>query len=49
MSLSIPLNLSKISKKPVPDVMEVGNIISRLQHGETLEEKYVGHPLSGNW
>lgn len=38
----------KISKKPIPDVIEVGNIISRLLRGETLEAKYADHALTGN-
>ncbi|MEZ5537746.1 MAG: type II toxin-antitoxin system YafQ family toxin [Thiolinea sp.] len=42
-------DFKKIIRKPIPDVIEVGNVISRLQRGEVLEEKYVDHPLSGNW
>lgn len=33
----------------IPDIIEVGSIICKLQKGQTLEEKYVDHPLSGNW
>lgn len=36
----------KISKEPIPDVIEVGNIISRLLRGETLEAKYADHALN---
>lgn len=42
-------DFKKITKKPIPDVVEVGNIISRLQQGEILEQKYVDHPLAGDW
>lgn len=42
-------DFKKITKKPIPDVVEVGNIISRLQRGEILEQKYVDHPLAGDW
>lgn len=33
----------------IPDIIEVGRIISKLQAGETLDEKNVDHPLTGNW
>ena len=33
----------------IPDVIEVGHVISTLQHGATLEAKYVDHGLSGDW
>lgn len=42
-------DFKKITKKPIPDVVEVGNVISRLQRGETLEQKYIDHPLAGDW
>jgi mRNA interferase YafQ len=42
-------DFKKIIKKPIPDVVGVGNIISKLQRGEELEEKYSDHSLSGNW
>ncbi len=42
-------DFKKITKKPIPDIIEVGNVISELQKGRTLETKYVDHPLSGNW
>ena len=29
--------------------LNVGHVIKQLQLGETLPEKYVDHPLSGNW
>ena len=34
---------------PIPDIIEVGNVISALQKGQILDAKYVDHPLSGNW
>lgn len=42
-------DFKKVIKKPIPYVIEVGDVISKLQRGETLEEKYVDHALSGNW
>ena len=42
-------DFKKIAKLPIPDVVEVGHVIKQLQLGETLPEKYVDHPLSGNW
>lgn len=42
-------DFKKIAKMPIPDVLEVGNIISQLQRGEKLAAKNVAHPLSGNW
>lgn len=33
----------------IPDIIAVGNIISRLQRGETLDFRHVDHPLTGNW
>ena len=34
---------------PIPDIIDVGNIISTLQKEQSLDVKYVDHPLSGNW
>lgn len=42
-------DFKKVTKMPIPDIIEVGNVISTLQRGETLAEKYVDHALSGNW
>ena len=42
-------DFKKITKMPIPDIIDVGSIISTLQKGLTLEAKYVDHPLSGNW
>ncbi|MBE0494631.1 MAG: type II toxin-antitoxin system YafQ family toxin [Thiomicrospira sp.] len=42
-------DFKKIAKMPIPDIVEVGNIISQLQRGETLSSKNVDHPLAGNW
>lgn len=42
-------DFKKISKLPIPDVIEVGHVIKQLQLGETLPEKYADHTLSGNW
>ncbi len=42
-------DFKKITKMPIPDVIEVGQVISTLQKGETLTAKYVDHTLSGNW
>jgi len=42
-------DFKKITKMPIPDIIEVGSVISELQKGQILEAKYVDHPLSGNW
>ena len=42
-------DFKKIAKLPIPDVIEVGHIIKKLQLDEPLPEKYVDHLLSGNW
>ncbi|MEL0637016.1 type II toxin-antitoxin system YafQ family toxin [Marinomonas sp. TI.3.20] len=34
---------------PIPDIIEIGNVISTLQKGLTLDAKYVDHSLIGNW
>jgi mRNA interferase YafQ len=42
-------DFKKITKLPIPDILEVGRVISMLQRGEPLEHKHVDHPLSGGW
>ena len=42
-------DFKKITKLPIPDVVEVGHVIKQLQLENTLLEKYVDHLLSGNW
>ncbi|MEZ8107334.1 type II toxin-antitoxin system YafQ family toxin [Vibrio cortegadensis] len=42
-------DFKKVTKMPIQDILEVGNIISKLQRGETLDPKNVDHPLTGNW
>ena len=42
-------DFKKITKLSIPEIIEVGNVISTLQKGLVLEAKYVDHPLSGNW
>ena len=42
-------DFKKIAKLAIPDVVEVGHVIKLLQNGGKLPEKYVDHPLSGNW
>ena len=42
-------DFKKITKMPIPDIIEVGSVISILQKGLILEAKVVDHPLSGNW
>jgi len=41
-------DFKKITKMPIPDIIEVGNVISTLQKGLVLETRYVDHPLTGN-
>ena len=42
-------DFKKIIKLSIPDIIEVGNVISTLQKGEYLAPKYSDHSLSGNW
>ena len=42
-------DFKKIAKLPIPDIVEIGHVIKQLQPGQVLPEKYVDHPLSGNW
>jgi mRNA interferase YafQ len=42
-------DFKKITKLPIAEIIEVGNVISTLQKGLLLEAKYVDHALSGNW
>lgn len=41
-------DFKKITKRPIPDILEVGHVISKLQQDEALSAKYVDHPLTGN-
>jgi mRNA interferase YafQ len=42
-------DFKKIVKLPIPDIVEIGKVISTLQSASQLAVKYVDHPLSGNW
>ena len=42
-------DFKKITKRSIPDIVEVGRIISMLQRDEPLEDRHVDHPLAGNW
>lgn len=42
-------DFKKIAKLPIPEIVEVGRIISKLQRDEPLDAKQVDHPLTGNW
>ena len=42
-------DFKKVAKMPIPDVIEVGHVISTLKAGQKLVEKYVDHALTGNW
>ncbi|MDQ7732353.1 type II toxin-antitoxin system YafQ family toxin [Halomonas sp. SpR1] len=42
-------DFKKVTKMPIADILEVGNIISQLQRGESLHPKHVDHALTGNW
>ncbi|MBL1275395.1 MAG: type II toxin-antitoxin system YafQ family toxin [Ectothiorhodospiraceae bacterium] len=42
-------DFKKITKMPIPDIIEVGHVISTLQKNEPLAEKYSDHALSGSW
>ena len=41
-------DFKKITKLPIPEISEVGNVISILQKGLILESSYVDHALVGN-
>ena len=42
-------DFKKITKMPIADIIEVGNVISIIQRGEVLPSKYKDHLLTGNW
>jgi len=42
-------DFKKIAKLAIPDVIEVGHVITSLQQGQKLAAKYVDHSLVGNW
>ena len=42
-------DFKKITKRSIPDVLEVGGVISMLQRDQLLDDKHVDHPLIGNW
>ncbi len=42
-------DFKKVVKSTIPDVVEVGHVITTLQQGQTLAQKYVDHALTGNW
>ena len=42
-------DFKKITRMPIADVVTVGGVISDLQNGNALAEKYVDHALTGNW
>ncbi len=42
-------DFKKIAKLSITDIVEVGHVIKQLQLGKTLSEKYLDHPLSGDW
>ncbi len=42
-------DFKKITKLQIPEIIEVGNVISTLQKSLILDVKYVDHALVGNW
>ena len=42
-------DFKKITKLLIPEIIEVGNVISTLQKSLILDAKYVDHALVGNW
>ena len=42
-------DFKKITKLPIPEIIEVGDVISTLQKSLILNAKYVDHALIGNW
>lgn len=39
----------KITRMAIEDVVEVGDVISRLQRAEPLDARHRDHALAGNW
>ena len=42
-------DFKKITKMPIPEIVEVGHVISKLQRDEALDARHVDHALTGNW
>ena len=42
-------DFKRITKLAIPEIIEVGNVISTLQKGVILDAKYVDHAIVGNW
>ena len=42
-------DFKKTTKLSIPEIIEVGDVISTLQKGLILNAKYVDHALVGNW
>ena len=42
-------DFKKITKMPIPEIVEVSHVISKLQRDEVLDARHVDHALSGNW
>jgi len=42
-------DFKKITKLSIPEIIEVGHVISTLQKSLILDAKYVDHALVGNW
>lgn len=42
-------DFKKAKKLPIPDLKELFFVISTLENGRTLNEKYKDHLLTGNW
>lgn len=49
ISTQFKKDFKKIAKLPIPDLLEVGHIISLLQMDEPLAARHVDHALTGNW
>ncbi len=47
--LEYSTQFKKVTKMPIPDIIEIGNVISKLQRGEALKPSNLDHPLTGNW
>ena len=42
-------DFKKITKMAIPEIIEVGHVIAKLQRGEALDARHVDHALTGNW
>ncbi|MGL1930243.1 MAG: type II toxin-antitoxin system YafQ family toxin [Desulfotalea sp.] len=42
-------DFKKVTRLSISEIVEVGNVISMIQRGDSLTVHYKDHPLTGNW